>query len=163
MRKYLLVLLGLVAICMLPTRKAQAQNYTCGMRCESDCWWEMEHGKMAVDGTSNPLAQHYWMGCALGTGCGICGASSRGSDDNALATALASGSKTLLRELVATNPKRILVSRRRRLVVVRGSECNPDAFVAVTSISAARVRELAELGITELETVSAPAVPRRGN
>lgn len=165
MRKNLFTFLGLVLAFFAPTQKAQAQGdwYTCGMRCEVICTLEQQWGRAAIDGTSNPLAMHYWMGCVAGSSCNSCGASSRGGDDSALAAALASSSATSIRALANANRPRILVSLRRNLLVIRGSDCNPDAFVAVSSVSRARARELVEMGIAELEKVSAPALIKHAN
>ena len=163
MRKNLLLVLGLVLMCLAPREQAQAQLYTCGMRCEATCNIQYETGKMAVDGTSNPLAMHYWMGCQLGTACQACAETRRGGENDALAASLASAPTAALAEIARVNRERILVSLSRNLIVIRGTECNPDAFVAVSAISKARARQLAQLGIAELENVSPPTARKRGN
>lgn len=163
MQKRLLFVLGLVVACLTPTKKAAAQDYVCGMRCEDSCYvYEME-GKKGVDGTNNPLAQHASMFCKAGSTCDACGATRRGGADEALAVALASAPANKVEAVAKANSRRILVSLSRNLVVIRGSDCSPNAFVAVTTVSSTRARELMQLGATELEKVSSAATTKRAN
>jgi hypothetical protein len=163
MKRRLLFTLALVMTCLVPARKAAAQDYVCGMRCETSCTVAEVGGMHATDGTSNPLAMHYSMECWAGSTCDICRETRRGGDDDALATALASVPTDKLKAMARASHKRILVSVSRNLVVIRGSECSPDAFVAVTTVSNARARQLVQLGIAELEKVTPPAGARRAN
>jgi hypothetical protein len=162
MRKNLLFF-GLLLMCLVPVRKTHAQSYACGMRCESTCEINGEDGRGAVDGTWNPLAMHYEMGCKIGGDCGVCGATRRGGDNDGLAASLASAPTEAVAKIASANRRRILVSLARNLIVIRGSDCNPDAFVAVAAVSKARARQLAQLGITELETATPPATTKRAN
>jgi hypothetical protein len=163
MQKRLLFLLGLVIASLAPTKKAAAQDYVCGMRCEDSCYvYELE-GKKAVDGTNNPLAQHASMFCKAGNTCDACGATRRGAEDDALAVALATAPANRIRAVAKANSQRILVSLSRNLVVIRGSDCSPNAFVAVSAVSSTRARELVQLGVTELEKVASAATTKRAN
>jgi hypothetical protein len=161
MRNALLLALGAVVLCLAPVKETQAQTeiqYTCGMRCEVYCWMAGgETGWQGIDGSSNPLVMNWWMGCQGGSQCAACGANRRGGESEALAAALASASSEAVGKLARANRNRILVSLTRNVIVIRGTECNPDAFVAVASVNNARAKELARLGIARLESVS-PAV-----
>jgi hypothetical protein len=167
MRNALFLAFGVVFLFLAPVNEAKAQTeiqYTCGMRCETLCYIPGgEWGMAGVDGTSNPLAAHFWMGCQAGSQCAACGASRRGGESEALAAALASASPEAAGKLARANRNRILVSLTRNVIVIRGTECNPDAFVAVASVNNARAKELARLGIARLESVSPAAAAKSAN
>jgi hypothetical protein len=75
----------------------------------------------------------------------------RDAETATISALIESGSVSRLRELVAAERHRILVSPTRNLAVIRGSPCRPDALGTVVFLSPDRARALGGLGLTDLD------------
>jgi len=139
---------GLLALlCGIPALPISAQD--CGTRCH-------ECGIGGYEGRGYSEEGDYDMDCKpFAPGCTVCpevervgeGAASSSAELSAL---LRDASTETIADLAGAYRDRLLVSRQRGLVAIRGSSCDPNAVVGVVFLAQAKLARLQAIGVHQI-------------
>jgi len=140
----------------MPSTAMAVESEDCGTQCAS-CFGGYE-------GTGFKLRGAYNMTCFFAVPYCVACAPARANDgvrSEALLAVLKSGSDADVRAVVLRNRGRLLFSPSRNLVVLRGTECDPEAFAAVAYLDAGRTQLLRQLQIPSLAGYASRAATRK--
>lgn len=115
----------------------------CGNTCQS-CGTEGYEGRgFAIGGMFKMDCLSFVLWC---TYCGDA-RTNAGANSEALLSALKHGEMSELRDIVAANSQRLSLVAGRRMVVLRGTKCDPSAIAAVVFVDAEQARRLSVAGV----------------
>ena len=120
----------------------------CGTKCAT-C------GLSGWEGTTHSTSGDYNMTChSFVPYCVACPATraSDGEDAEAILLILKSGSDDEVRSLMRRHRDRFLISHSRKMVVLRGTKCDPKAFAAVAYLDGRRANLLQQMRLASLDS-----------
>ena len=148
--------LMVVALGLLFVRPPTAHAEDCGNQCKSCSIAGYEGTQWNASGIYNMTCYSFIPYCVA---C-VIERTNDGDDAEALLAALRTQDDASIPSIVRRNRGRLLVSPSRHLVVLRGTDCDPNALASVVYVGDARMRTLQEMGLPLLSEYLADSQDR---